>query len=108
MKWTYAIVAVVLALIVSAALYSRSIDPRPAGLAMRELLSAAVEETKQRVSDPVDFALLSDSYAALARRFAQAELTHGSDADLRLYAQRLLDRPAPAEPAPRRFAATFL
>jgi hypothetical protein len=95
MKWPLAIVAVILLVATASAFYIRSTDPRPAGMAMRDLMGAAVN----RASARADLALSAgrspaEIYQVLATDLAEAELAYGSDPDLLDYARRVPLRPA--------------
>lgn len=95
MKWTLAFVAIILLGAAASAFYIRSTDPRPAGMAMRDLMSAAVD----RASTQASLALSegrspAEQYHLLATDLADAELAYGSDPDLLDYAGRVSLRPA--------------
>lgn len=94
MKWPLAFVAVILLGATASAFYIRSTDPRPAGMAMRDLMSAAVD----RASTQASLALSegrspAEPYHLLATDLAEAELAYGSDPDLLDYAGRFALRP---------------
>lgn len=94
MKWTLAIVALVLGGIFAGALYMRSLDPRPANAAMQEQLAAALDGMKTGTADPVTQEQLAESYTALARTVANIGLAYGQDTDMLAYARHVIDRPA--------------
>jgi hypothetical protein len=95
MKWTLATVAVILLGAAASAFYIRSTDPRPAGMAMRDLMSAAVDRASMQASLALSEGRSpAEPYRLLAMDLAEAELAYGSDPDLLDYAGRVASRPA--------------
>lgn len=93
MKWTLAIIALVLGGIFAGALYMRSVDPRPANVAMQRQLAAALDLLKATTVDPTQEQLI-ENYVALAHTAAEIGLAYGQDADMLAYASHVIDRPA--------------
>lgn len=92
MKWALALMGLLLAGLLGGVAYMNATDPRPAGLAMQAALTGEIAKWKSLPAEP-NLEARAESYLGLAQGFARAELAHGSDADLRDYAQRLLARP---------------